>query len=906
MSDQAFTSSQWMSQSFPTHPNADVAQQYDLNRQMELLRGMATMGVQTSPTQNSLGEHSLSPSKFATMFGSKLNLIQEGDETAETSGEHASQNVDPQIGRLLSNQHASGNLASAMRHVASHDRLSEHHNSMDDGDIYGSLGGRDLRSNSGESDRISAPYPASQAPPIAPMIAGQAGAQPPALPGDMPAGDNLSRTLFVRNIDSSVVDEDLYSMFEAYGEIRTLYTACKHRGFVVISYYDLRAACLAVHMLNGNQLHGRSLDIRFSAPKDFTDSKEALQGTVLVFLTDPSLSEEELFRVFAGFGDVKGITDAGKPNHKAVEFYDVRHAASALKSLNRADVAKRLIVFEASSPTPVVPQDPTWSQPMDLPQQRLSHALSTNALTAHDSMREQQQQQAVAARGLLRNMSESSLAQVAAAGGSVNDLLQLAGLQQQQQQPLQQHQPDQLLGQAAMYNQHGSKASLINSMSTGNLAGHLSQLQHSASTDNLVPSLYNASLLAGQVQDAALVSQALQAGLLQRPHNLPMSMSTGNLGALGSSRMQAPQPAPMGGLRGIASTGNLWNTAQQMLANQSPWSGSMPNLQATAQQGGLSDWQLQQAAALQGLSLQGLQQSASVDNLLAAAQGLPGGAAGLLQHNQLSAAQHLLQQAVNVHSAQSAAAGYPLGGNSSMRMQGVGAAAKLPAGAGRGAKDRRDDTGGLGGPGGRLSRRNLDPVAEAERKAQQEKLYALELDKICHGHDKRTTLMIKNIPNKYTQKMLLATIDEKFRGTYDFFYLPIDFKNKCNVGYAFINLILPEYIVPLVERFNNKKWEKFNSEKICNISYARIQGKSALVAHFQNSSLLHEDKRCRPILFHSEGPFAGDQEPFPMKPVTRGMGSRSSSRGSMNQLSSLAGPSAPSQPPGLPSRDASW
>lgn len=74
--------------------------------------------------------------------------------------------------------------------------------------------------------------------------------------------------------------------------------------------------------------------------------------------------------------------------------------------------------------------------------------------------------------------------------------------------------------------------------------------------------------------------------------------------------------------------------------------------------------------------------------------------------------------------------------------------------------------------------------------------------------------MIKNIPNKYTQKMLLATIDEHFRGTYDFFYLPIDFKNKCNVGYAFINLLQPQYVVPLVERFNNRKWDKFNSEKV--------------------------------------------------------------------------------------------
>jgi len=71
----------------------------------------------------------------------------------------------------------------------------------------------------------------------------------------------------------------------------------------------------------------------------------------------------------------------------------------------------------------------------------------------------------------------------------------------------------------------------------------------------------------------------------------------------------------------------------------------------------------------------------------------------------------------------------------------------------------------------------------------QEKLYALNPDKIQRGEDRRTTLMVKNIPNKYTQKMLLATVDEQLKGTYDFFYLPIDFKNKCNVGYAFINMV---------------------------------------------------------------------------------------------------------------------
>lgn len=145
---------------------------------------------------------------------------------------------------------------------------------------------------------------------------------------------------------------------------------------------------------------------------------------------------------------------------------------------------------------------------------------------------------------------------------------------------------------------------------------------------------------------------------------------------------------------------------------------------------------------------------------------------------------------------------------------------------------------------------------------ESKKLYQLDLDKIISGEDTRTTLMIKNIPNKYTSKMLLAAIDENHQGTYDFLYLPIDFKNKCNVGYAFINMVSPSHIVAFYKAFNGKKWEKFNSEKVASLAYARIQGKAALVMHFQNSSLMNEDKRCRPILFHSEGQDTSDQEHF--------------------------------------------
>lgn len=60
-----------------------------------------------------------------------------------------------------------------------------------------------------------------------------------------------------------------------------------------------------------------------------------------------------------------------------------------------------------------------------------------------------------------------------------------------------------------------------------------------------------------------------------------------------------------------------------------------------------------------------------------------------------------------------------------------------------------------------------------------------------------------------------------------------------------------------------------------------LQGKAQLITHFQNSSLLHEDKRCRPILFKSDGELASEQEPFPTaSSSTRGHRARPFSAGS--------------------------
>ena len=88
--------------------------------------------------------------------------------------------------------------------------------------------------------------------------------------------------------------------------------------------------------------------------------------------------------------------------------------------------------------------------------------------------------------------------------------------------------------------------------------------------------------------------------------------------------------------------------------------------------------------------------------------------------------------------------------------------------------------------------------------------------------------MIRNIPNKYTQRNLLELIDTNHRGSYDFFYLPIDFKNKCNLGYAFINFKKAESIPGFFRDFADKRWEKFNSEKVLPNRHQRF---AQLVSH---------------------------------------------------------------------------
>ncbi|KAI1638900.1 RNA recognition motif 2-domain-containing protein [Biscogniauxia mediterranea] len=143
----------------------------------------------------------------------------------------------------------------------------------------------------------------------------------------------------------------------------------------------------------------------------------------------------------------------------------------------------------------------------------------------------------------------------------------------------------------------------------------------------------------------------------------------------------------------------------------------------------------------------------------------------------------------------------------------------------------------------------------------------VDVNRIREGTDVRTTIMLRNIPNKVDQAMLKRIVDESSWGKYDFMYLRIDFANDCNVGYAFINFVDPLDIIDFVKARANQRWNCFKSDKVAEISYATIQGKDCLVQKFRNSSVMLEAAHYRPKLYYTlNGPcpdLAGSEEAFP-------------------------------------------
>ncbi|XP_071741557.1 protein MEI2-like 4 [Rutidosis leptorrhynchoides] len=621
------------------------------------------------------------------------------------------------------------------------------------------------------------------------------------LGGDHSHEEHPSRTLFVRNINSNVEDSELRILFEQYGDIRTLYTACKHRGFVMISYYDIRASRRAMQALQNTLLRRRKLDIHYSIPKDNPSDKDFNQGVVVLYNVDANVSNDELRHIFGVYGEIKEINETQLGSrHKSIEFYDIRAAEAAL---SKNDIGGKHINLESNHsggskrPFPELDADETMALlQMCSPPTDFTRDMSvSNVGVAPGSQRLGGEFQHGIPGGMPSSLQNKLQYDLRSTSNYITHSLP------EYQDGLANH----ILG-----NSPSTMAPGLNTR-ISERAGNM-QFNRIGSVGHPLEPNDNVFGPSGNASSPATHHYIWNPSHRPQSHNMMWPNSPSLMNELGNAHSLPRVPSHMANtflhmnnhhVGSAPSVNPIWDSRRHSYAGESPNTsvfhpGSLGNMRVVGNSAHPLDF---------------------------------------VSHNMFPR----------------------MGGNTmdlpiSSKNIGHQNSVMFPS---RGQMM----TSSFDSPSDRIrSRRNEGSSNQGDNKKQ----FELDLDRIMRGDDRRTTLMIKNIPNKYTSKMLLAAIDERHRGSYDFIYLPIDFKNKCNVGYAFINMTEPSLIVPFYQAFNGKKWEKFNSEKVAYLAYARIQGKAALIAHFQNSSLMNEDKRCRPILFHADGPNAGDQVPFPM------------------------------------------
>eukprot|EP00928_Gymnodinium_smaydae_P099667 TRINITY_DN9577_c0_g2_i3.p1 TRINITY_DN9577_c0_g2~~TRINITY_DN9577_c0_g2_i3.p1 ORF type:complete len:328 (+),score=61.30 TRINITY_DN9577_c0_g2_i3:82-1065(+) len=114
-----------------------------------------------------------------------------------------------------------------------------------------------------------------------------------------------------------------------------------------------------------------------------------------------------------------------------------------------------------------------------------------------------------------------------------------------------------------------------------------------------------------------------------------------------------------------------------------------------------------------------------------------------------------------------------------------------------------------------------------------------------------TTVMLRNIPNRYIAEELLAEImEEGFEGQIDFFYLPIDFTTKRNRGYAFINFHTPIITTKFVTVFDDRRLTRYATKKVLQVTPAATQGFDANVkAYVRRDAQRIVNPWFRPMIF---------------------------------------------------------
>ena len=119
----------------------------------------------------------------------------------------------------------------------------------------------------------------------------------------------------------------------------------------------------------------------------------------------------------------------------------------------------------------------------------------------------------------------------------------------------------------------------------------------------------------------------------------------------------------------------------------------------------------------------------------------------------------------------------------------------------------------------------------------KKKSFSISLEKIENGEDKRTSVMIKNLPSSITKEHFKTILGDV--GNINYVYLPFDKKKNKYLGFAFVNVVNSKTLIQIHNKLYGKKLDNYQMKKNIEICYSKVQGKNELIQMFSKNKMMH-------------------------------------------------------------------
>ena len=121
---------------------------------------------------------------------------------------------------------------------------------------------------------------------------------------------------------------------------------------------------------------------------------------------------------------------------------------------------------------------------------------------------------------------------------------------------------------------------------------------------------------------------------------------------------------------------------------------------------------------------------------------------------------------------------------------------------------------------------------ELSKKRKKRKSKQVNPKNIISGLDKRTSIIIKNIPEGMSSEKFFQMLSSSCSGI-DYYYNPVNIRTRKNLRVAFVNFKDCNQIVPLYMKLLYKMKFRYKDPSIhMEICYSKHQGKNRLIKRF--------------------------------------------------------------------------